>query len=213
VLDSSLPMLSVPRVAHRIRIDGELHKAPWTELAPAALAPSQGGAAPPDFRATALRTCHDGARLYVAFDCVAASIVATHAGRNAPLYEEDVVEAFFAPAGDPRVYFELETSPKDAWFEARVASPDRRRDTMVVDRDWICAGFEHATRRDARGWRAEWAIPFASLDAPPPRPGDRWRANFYRIDQANGGAYSAWSPTFADPPDFHVPDRFGVLVF
>jgi hypothetical protein len=71
-------------------------------------------------------------------------------------------------------------------------------------------------RRDDGGgesWSAEWAIPFASLGVVGPRTGARWRANFYRIDQASGGEYSAWSPTFADPPDFHLPDRFGVLAF
>ena len=175
--------------------------------------PSHGGATPHGFQATALRVCHDGERLYVAFHCEDRAIVATHRGRNAPIYEEDVVEAFLAPSGDARRYFELETSPRDAWFEARIESPDGGRATMRVDRDWVCAGFEHATRTLETGWSAEWAIPFASLGAPAPVAGTRWRANFFRIDQAHGGECSAWSPTFADPPDFHLPDRFGVLAF
>ncbi len=206
-------MLSVPRVARSIRVDGDLHKAPWRALTSVALAPSHGRAAPREFQSTALRVCHDGARLYLAFDCEAVAIVASHTGRNSPLYEEDVVEAFLAPDANPRRYFELEVSPRNAWFEARVENLDGRRDTMRVDRDWICKGFEHAVRSDAAGWRAEWAIPFAALGVAAPRSGDRMRANFFRIDQANGGAYSAWSPTFAEPPDFHVPDRFGVLEF
>lgn len=216
---SSLPMLSVPRVAHSIRVDGDLHKAPWTQLAPIALGPSNGRGAPRGFQSTALRVCHDGERLYVAFDCEDSAIVASHAGRNAPLYEEDVVEAFFAPDADSHDYFELETSPRNAWFEARVESPDGRRDTMRIDRDWVCADFAHAVRVTGRrgdgdeSWSAEWSIPFASLGVAAPRAGDRWRANFFRIDQAGGGEYSAWSPTLADPPDFHLPHRFGVLVF
>jgi hypothetical protein len=90
---------------------------------------------------------------------------------------------------------------------------------MRVDSDWVCAGLEHAVRLlgDATGgdasWSSEWAIPLASLDAATPIAGTRWRANFFRIDQASGGEYSAWSPTFADPPDFHLPDHFGELVF
>jgi len=219
VSTSSLPMLSVPRVAHSIRVDGDLHKAPWTELVPIELTPSHGRGASRGFQSTALRLCHDGERLYIAFECEDGAIVASHSGRNAPLYEEDVVEAFLAPGADRRHYFELETSPRNAWFEARIESPDSRRDTMRVDRDWICADFAHAVRVTGRrsdgdeSWSAEWSIPFASLSVPAPRTGDRWRANFYRIDQAHGGEYSAWSPTLADPPDFHLPDRFGVLVF
>jgi hypothetical protein len=40
----------------------------------------------------------------------------------------------------------------------------------------------------------------------------RWRANFYRIDRGTEDEYSAWCPTLADPPDFHVPRCFGTLV-
>lgn len=240
-------MLVVPRVAGRIRVDGDLDKAPWRDLAPVWLLPSHGragslaeagvdeavaraqlgpGAGPLDPRVawqpTALRTCHDGARLYVAFHCVDRDVFGSYTGRNEPIYEEEVVEAFLAPGPDPRRYVELEANPLGAWFEARVASPDGRRDTMRVDRDWVCAGWQRAVRvagdlarRDGRhvGWRVEWAIPFASLDAAPPGPGARWRANFTRIDRAGGGQYAAWSPTLAEPADFHVPDRFGVLEF
>jgi len=219
VSTSSLPMLSVPRVANSIRVDGDLHKTPWIGLAPIRLAPSHGRGAQLGFQSTALRVCHDGERLYIAFECEDGAIVASHTGRNAPLYEEDVVEAFLAPSADPRHYFELETSPRNAWFEARIESPEGRRDTMRVDRDWVCADFAHAvcvTGRQDDGdesWSAEWAIPFASFGVAAPGAGDRWRGNFFRIDQARGGEYSAWSPTLADPPDFHLPHRFGVLVF
>jgi hypothetical protein len=209
----ALPTLVVPRIARKIRVDADLVKAPWSELAPIALVPSHGRAAPPGFQPTALRVCHDGERLSIAFGAADAHVFGTHRGRNAPIYEEEVVEAFLAPDGDPRRYFELEASPFGAWFEARIENPDGRRATMRSDRDWVCAGWERAVRIHASGWDVEWAIPFAALAAPPPAPGAAWRANFFRIDQANGGEYSAWSPTFADPPDFHVPARFGVLRF
>jgi hypothetical protein len=160
--------------------------------------------------------------LYLCFHCVDRDIWGRGAERNAPIYDEEVVEAFLAPGPDPSPYFELETNPCGAWFEARIESPDRRRDTMRVDRQWVCAGWERAvrvrgdvSRRDGRHvwWSAEWAIPFAALDVAPPRPGASWRANFFRIDRAGEGQFSAWSPTHADPPDFHVPDRFGWLHF
>jgi hypothetical protein len=208
-----VPELVVPRVAAPASIDADLRSLPWRALDAVALAPSHGRAAPAGFQPTALRVAHDGARLLVAFACTDTHVFGTHRGRNRPIYEEEVVEAFLAPSGDARRYFELESSPMDAWFEARIESPDRHRATMLSDRDWICAGWQRAVAIRAGGWDVAWAIPFASLDAAPPAPGDRWRANFFRIDQANGGEYSAWSPTFADPPDFHLPDLFGVLVF
>ncbi len=220
----SLPTLEIPRLAHRVVIDGDLHKAPWRALAPVGLAPSHGRAPAPVGPApqpTALRACHDGERLYLAFACEDRDIWGSYTGRNEPLYEEEVVEAFLSPGDDPRRYFELEANPRGAWFEARVESPEGQRRSMRVDRDWVCAGWERAVRVRGRlagdaadaWWHVEWAIPFGALDAPAPRPGERWRANFYRIDRAGAGEFSAWSPTLADPPDFHVPDRFGVLVF
>jgi hypothetical protein len=215
-----LPTLRVPRIGGRIRVDGDLAKAPWRGIAAVPLVDATGAARA--LQPTALRLAHDGERLYVAFACADRDVWGTHRGRNAPIYDEEVVEAFLAPGADARSYFELETSPLGAWFEARVESPDGVRSTMRVDRDWVCAGWERAQRVDGdlarrdgshRGWSAEWAIPFAALAAPPPAPGTRWRANFFRIDRANGGEFSAWSPTLASPPDFHVPARFGVLEF
>jgi len=230
-----LPTLRCPRIAHNIRVDGDLHKAPWRSLAPVWLQPADGRGAAIDVE-RALRQLKEDARPPVdeigfqptalRVHCVDRDVWGSLRGRNQPIYTEEVVEAFLAPDGDVRRYVELEASPQGAWFEARVESPERRRATMRVDLDWSCAGWERAVR--VRGaakrspgsgppdcwWSAEWAIPFAALPgAMPPRPGARWRANFFRIDAAGGGQFSAWSPTFAVPADFHVPDRFGILEF
>ncbi len=208
---AALPTLVVPRIARKIRVDGDLVKPPWRDLEPVALVPSHGRAAPPGFQATALRVCHDGARLYVAFACTDAHVFGSYRGRNEPIYEEEVVEAFLAPSGEASRYFELEANPVGAWFEARIESPEGRRATMRVDRGWICRNWQRAVRIHAAGWDVEWAIPLAALDAPTPASGARWRANFFRIDRAGAGAFSAWAPTCAEPPDFHLPDHFGTL--
>jgi hypothetical protein len=220
-------VLVVPRIAARVPIDGDLNKPPWTGLAPTALAASHGrdpGNASRSVQPTALRVCHDGERLYVAFDCADLDVWGTFRGRNERIYDEEVVEAFLAPGRDARRYFELESSPRGAYWEGIIDNPDGRRATMRTDLDWVCVGWERAIRvrgtLDVRddvdeGWSAEWAIPFAALGAAPPRAGERWRGNFYRIDRPNGSApeLSAWAPTHADPAEFHLPARFGVLEF
>ena len=209
-----LPALHVPRVAYKIPVGVDLVKAPWPDVTGVPLVPACGGAPTAGFRATALRAAHDGERLHLFFRCEGADPIATLRGRNRPIYEvDDVVEAFLAPSGDPRRYFELESTAADAWFEARIESPDGHRATMRVDRDWTCAGWQRAVRVDAGRWSVAWAIPFASLGADTPAPGARWRANFFRIDRHAGGHFSAWSPTLATPPDFHLPHRFGHLLF
>ena len=135
------------------------------------------------------------------------------------------------PTGDLRHYYEFEVSPRNVIFDARVFSPDLHRGTMEVDIDWDCRGLEtavyvegelHTTAPDTRDrrapgvswWNVEIAIPFAAFpEVNPPKPGDIWRANFYRIDRSEPPEFTAWSPTLESPPNFHVPERFGYLQF
>jgi hypothetical protein len=67
-----------------------------------------------------------------------------------------------------------------------------------------------------QGWTVEMKIPFARLHAVPhlpPRPGDRWRFNLYRLDlpDRKNAQGQAFSPLFVG--DFHAVDRFAWLVF
>src|SRR4029453_8154926 len=85
---ASLPVLRASRVRGKIRVDGNLDKAPWRAIEPVALAPSHGRDAPAGFQPTALRLGHDGERLYVAFAATDAHVWGTHRGRHEPVYEE-----------------------------------------------------------------------------------------------------------------------------
>ena len=162
---------------------------------------------------------HDQRCLHVLFTAADDHVQATHRQHDAPLYEEDVFEAFLAP-GDPAVYYELEINPLGTLFDARIASPDGVRGTMHADRGWTCDGMTGLIRSiiasdGTRQVDTLLRIPFASLGCAVPSDGERWRGNFFRIDRhpARGDEYSAWQPTLRDPADFHVAAAFGTLVF
>lgn len=150
-----------------------------------------------------------GGALVVRFDSRDEGTVATLAHRDEPLWREDVCEVFLSPFDPPSVYFEFEINPLGVLFDARIESSEGRRETMRSDVTWNLAGFSGRSRVRPGRWSAVVTIPLAPL-APTGIP-RTWRGNFFRVDRGVTDEFSAWSPTLADPPDFHVPARFGFL--
>ena len=174
--------------------------------------------APPRL-ATSVAAYFDDEFLTVLYACADDHIVATHLRHDAPLYEEDVVEAFLAPS-TPGEYFEIEVNPLGTTFDARIESPDGVRSTMRTDLAWTSEGMFAAVRKVVESNGAitidvVLRVPFASLGRRPPASGERWRANFFRVDRnpRHGDEFSAWQPTLRVPADFHVTAAFGTLRF
>lgn len=169
---------------------------------------------------TAVRVCRDDFGLAVRFDCEDRAAWGTYSERDDPLWQEEAVEVFLAPdAEDPRHYFEFEISPRGVLFDARVNNPTSERKDLEVETAWNCpkirwgaggGGLLHPSAGE--NWWAALVIPWVPLGVGKSLP-DLLRANFYRIERPPGEAseFSAWSPTLADPPDFHQPARFGFL--
>lgn len=192
---------------------------PWATPAacePVRLRLATDGAAPR--LSTSVCAYYDDDYLTVVFCAADDEVVATLVARDAPLYEEDVVEVFLAPVR-ATAYFELEVSPAGSIFDATIDSPDWNRATMTVDRAWDCRGLVAAVRKTfesdgAMSVDTVLRIPFAAVAETAPRSGARWLANFFRIDRSMAGdEFSAWQPTFKTPADFHVPRAFGTLEF
>lgn len=169
--------------------------------------------------ATSLAVWFDDEFLTALFSSSDDYIEATLDEHDAPLYEQDVVELFLAPATLAR-YFEIEVSPRGTIFDAAIDSPDGERATMRVDRGWNCEGLVAAVRRVTESDGAVTIdtvvrVPFAALGRAMPADGETWRANFFRIDRhpERGDEFSAWQPTFKVPADFHVTAAFGTLRF
>jgi hypothetical protein len=148
--------------------------------------------------------------------------------RDEHLWEEEVVEIFLDPDRSGRDYYELEINPGNVVCDLRMiqASP------WNGEFGWDLAGLETRvhTRKDAAdrtiGWTATALLPWAGLRAlpsaakvaVPPKAGERWRFNVFRVEKPGGpkapekGSVSvAWSPPAGR--SFHEPAVFRDLVF
>lgn len=218
----TVPRHECRRAAGKIVVDGSLDDPGWVGIPPLSPLVHSDGSGQPE-QATEVRACWDDECLYVSFACKDSDIWGNFENRDDPLYDEEVVEVFLCPTGDLRHYFEIEISPCNVIFDAKVFNPELDRRTMLVDRTWNAGRMRTGVRVSGTlndnsspdiGWITEVAIPFQDLGLPgPPAPGTVWRVNFYRIERGQVTEYTAWSPSYREPPDFHVPDSFGELVF
>ena len=187
---------------------------PWDVPAgcePVSLVRATDGSAPR--LPTSVAAMWDDEALTIVFSAVDDGVVATHREHDAPLYTEDVVEVFVAPKSGEE-YFEVEVNPLGTTFDARIESPDGVRATMRTDLAWTCRDLFAAIRRAGTSADTVIRIPFASLGVEPPKDGDEWLVNFFRIDRdPSGDEFSAWRPAMKTPPDFHVVAAFGRLHF
>jgi gluconolactonase len=211
------PVYEVSRTSTPIKVDGKLDDESWSK------APSSGkfinnidgSAASYD---TEARILYDDSYLYFSFRSVDENIWATLTRRDARLWEEEVVEVFVRADSSQPSYIELEVNPLGAMLDIylldvrkplRYESWNSERLRWAVD----VVGTVDGMGGD-KGWTCEIALPFEDVvTAPrvPPRPGDRWYLNFYRVETRPVPVLLAWSPTLKD--DFHLPGVFGSIVF
>ena len=69
--------------------------------------------------------------------------------------------------------------------------------------------WESAVSKGAREWSVEFALPYETIGAKPPRPGDAWGFNVCRNEQRLKES-SCWSCTYGA---YGQPDRFGWILF
>jgi len=159
--------------------------------------------------------------IYALFRCDDRELSASMRSDYRMLWKEDVVEAFFWPDDRIPFYFEYELSPLNYELLILVHEQDGHK-TRWRPYDY---GFKRDTRHRTyvegkmesgahiAGWSAEFFIPFEYLQplgGVPPKPGDRWRGNIYRIDYDRGETHYAWQPI---EKSFHEYEKFGTLVF
>lgn len=210
---------------HRTRevfyIDGRINERGWAAAVPIAL-----DAFPwhnPLFGArqrTEVRILYDQKFLYVAIQARDRDISGEAIGRdNKDIAADERVEVYLQVDPNGEEYYCFEVNSKGALLDYRA------RVSRQFQVDWNCNGaFVAARARHADGsYAVEMAIPLLELiggdEELLPRPGDRWRVGFYRIDKnlrSRRGArqlYAMWKPSGTRRPDFHKLASLGRLQF
>ncbi len=218
---TDIPVYRAPRASSAPTIDGRLDDAAWRDAPVTAsfVSTMTGDPASPH---TEARITWDDANLYVAFDVDDDFLKCDLSGHDPHLWEQDTVEIMVDPGGDGRNYFELQLSPTEQTFDTRYDS--RRVPQPFGHVDWDSgmrgATVVHGTVNDDEsddGYVAEMAIPWSAFHAgsppaDPPRAGEEWRVALYVL----GARPAGQGGVGGSPPlvgDFHVPDRFGRVVF
>lgn len=222
VQEKSSPLYTVKRSVSPMIIDGVLNEESWQK------AQEVGDFFLADGTAKASSTTHakmlwDSSSLYLAFECFDTDIIATMTARDDKLWEEEVVEMFFAPYSPEKFgYTELEVSPRGTALDLYVrevrgvmpvALPYHSYDLNLRVGTSIRGTLNNSSDKDT-SWTVEIAIPLRDIqpvNLPPISDGDIWKMNLYRMERFPVKEFIAWSPTLQNK--FHVPSRFGSMMF
>ena len=219
------------------RLDGSLddpawRAAPWSEV----FVDIEGDRMPaPRFR-TRMKMLWDSRYLYVAAELEEPQVWATITQRDAVIFRDNDFEMFIDPDGDAKQYAELEINALNMVWDLFLEKP--YREGGHAEDAWNIEGLKtgvriHGTLNDPTdtdsGWTVTMALPWASLERAShtraaPRPGERWRINYSRVEwrtTVEGGAYHKvpglrednWVWTPQGMIDMHQPEHWGYVEF
>ncbi len=210
------PVYEVARTGTPIKVDGRLDDNAWAGAVAVKLTNNSDGS--PAASATEARILYDDEYLYFSFRCADENIWSTLKRRDQRLWEEETVEVFLQADPAQPSYIELEVNPLGTMLDIYLLDVRRPLRYESWNSERLKWAVTVAGTVDGRGgdreWACEVALPLEDVaTAPrlPPRAGDRWRLNLYRVEARPAAALLAWSPTRKD--DFHLPAMFGWLVF
>ena len=172
---------------------------------------------------TRVKVLYSPKGLYVLMDATDQKLTATFQEDFEDLWTEDVWEFFLWPDERDPVYFEYEISPLNKELAILIPNLGSK---FLGWKPWHYDGARKTRKAtsvlggapksggEISGWKAETFVPYellAPLRNVPPKPGTRWRANFYRMDYDHGKTTSwDWSRVGSS---FHEFRNFGTLLF
>ncbi len=208
----SQPNLIVARrITGDLALDAHHSASQWAHAEPVRFSADwQGNNADPEVE-TEVRILWSPVVLYLRFVCRYRDLFVFEDsdpnGRRDHLWDRDVAEAFLQPP--PAVgknYKEFEVAPNGMWIDLDIF-PDGSADLKSALTRSVYVD------KPKNIWTAELAIPMRSLTSHFDSV-QSWRANFYRVEgRVEPRKYMAWRATNSPEPNFHVPERFGNLIF
>lgn len=203
-----LPVVTANHIERDFVPDGVLDEEAWSKATPVRLEyQSNSSVAKPEL-STPVRVLWSDEHLYLAFEAPYTQLSVfpdPKTEERIGLWDNDVVEAFIGSEPDKiNRYTEYEWAPNGEFLDLKLDRPN-------ADFPWS-SGAEWKVKINETGhvWTVETRIPLKGLAETKPKPGTRWKINFYRHDRA-ARAGLALSPTLQG--SFHTPERFGWLVF
>ena len=156
---------------------------------------------------TRFKILYSGTGLYVFFSGDDEKITSSFRNDFENLFKADVFEVFFHPDPAEGIYFEYEVSPLDKELVLLILNmngkfgswmPWHYEDKNRVIKKVNITGGKMEPDAIIQSWTAELFFPYqllTPLKNVPPLPGDRWNANFCRLDYDSGKMIKwSWSP-------------------
>jgi hypothetical protein len=226
-----VPKLNAPKFGKNdIKVDGKLDEKPWETAGFTGPFVGPGdGKAPPDHPVNgAAKVVWDDSNLYVGFvvEDKEPSSPFKATDKDPHIWEKSsAVELMIQPGdpGDNKGYFELQVDVNGAvfdtsWDDYNVPIEGADEATKKFGHMEWASGLKQAVvvDKEKKNYTIEVAIPWASFKARegiavPPKPGDKWRVNFYSFKDGQKAAL-AWSPILGQG-NFHKTSRFGEITF
>lgn len=173
--------------------------------------------------ATKVKMLYSKTGIYFLFNCQDIKLTATMEADFKDLWKEDVVEVFLWTDEAFPVYFEYEISPLNYELPILISNengdlarwqPFHYNEDRKTQHATTITGGEKKSNSVISSWAAEFFIPYKllrPLNNILPKPGTKWRVNFYRVDYDNNKT-SSWSWQLTRK-NFHDFEKFGSIWF
>jgi len=192
-------LVSIPRRASQIKVDGKLGQDEWQNAAEVngLVSKVSGMTAPAETR---VNLCYDDSALYLGIESElpqkAREAVHTTVGitgmlrqsirrRDADLSADDFVQIDIGPKVTEGDLYRFALNGLNTHFDAIVKGG-------VADKSWNPV-WKSASSVDMDGWHIEAMIPFEAIKAPAPKPGDEWGINILRNWRALKSGRETWA--------------------